>query len=212
VIQWTCCAGPLQQASGDPDQQDSDLRCSSRLAAAVRIQGGKLNISLQNISLILLTLSLVGCSKKESATQSSTNTAQPGTTFGDEMLLSGYSVDNRGEHTQIELRWKALRKPSADYLVFVHALDSSGAVKFQLDHPLKNSNGLGTISWKTDEASSDYFPAIPPPNTAVGAYTLRVGLYVPNPMKVLPVSRTTLPQPADGWKSQSVLIEGVQCK
>jgi hypothetical protein len=45
------------------------------------------------------------------------------TVFGDELSLTGYSIGNKDGRTEVELQWKALHKPSSDYLVFVHAAE-----------------------------------------------------------------------------------------
>jgi hypothetical protein len=134
------------------------------------------------------------------------------TNFGKELLLSDYSVHQKDGHTEIELRWKALQKPSGDYLVFVHAVDSEGKIVFQFDHALKNAGGLSTSNWAPGEAVSDRFSAAPPAGNAAGTYPLRLGVYIAQPIHFLPISETTFPQPQDGWKNQSVLIEHVECK
>ena len=163
------------------------------------------------LALGLLVLSV--CSSDRRSTPGSGGTSsEAAANFADQLLLTGYSVQNKDGHTEVELRWKALRKPSADYYAFVHVLDGAGGMVFQLDHPLKNTAGSPTSSWGARDSVSDRFLAVPPPNHTSGTYTLRVGVYVPNPMSVLQISETALPQPTDGWKHQSILIEHVECK
>jgi hypothetical protein len=158
-------------------------------------------------------LLMAGCSSSSNpAAVGPSDDAQAGTVFGDEIALTGYSVQFRDGHTEMELRWKALRKPAGDYSVFVHALDSSGAIAFQGDHSLKNPTGSATTSWTAGEAVSDRFLMMPPAGHAAGAYAVRIGLYTPTPMKVLPLSRTSLPTPADGWKDHAILLSQVECK
>ena len=151
----------------------------------------------------------VSCSGRH---ENAGNSTTPGTTvFGDEVSLQAYAVHPRDSHTEIELKWAALRKPSADYDVFVHAIDASGAILFQLDHPLKNGAGQSATNWNSGDAISDEFLATPS-NRAPGAYNLRIGLYVASPMKILPITHSGFPQPKDGWNDRAVLIENVDCR
>jgi hypothetical protein len=140
--------------------------------------------------------------------------ATPGTgaTFGDELTLSGYSVPNKNGHTEVELHWKTLRKPSADYTVFVHAVDNKGGIAFQFDHVLKNASGSGTSSWAQGDNVNDWFSADLPRTCAPGVYPLRIGLYTWKPFKNILLTQTTLPRPGDEWKDRAVLIGNVECK
>ncbi len=128
------------------------------------------------------------------------------------MSLTGYTIGTKDGHTQVELRWKAVRKPSADYLVFVHALDGAGALVFQADHPLRNATAVSTSGWTAGDSVEDRFLATPPANRPAGTYSLRVGLYLKSPMKVLQLTQPVLPQPTDGWKNQAVMFANVECK
>jgi hypothetical protein len=132
-------------------------------------------------------------------------------TFGEELSMISYSVQRRNGQTVVELRWSALRKPHDDYSVFVHALDSSGGIAFQADHVLRNSSGR-TGAWVTGDSVVDSFPVTCPPHIPGGTHSLRIGVYIPKPMKILPVTQTTLAQPSDAWKNQSVLIPNESCR
>jgi len=167
------------------------------------------------------TLFIAGCSSSShpEAAAGPSGDAQTGTVFGDEMALTGYEIHSLKEphppfkeQTEIELRWTALRKPAADYVVFVHALDSAGGIAFQADHHLKNADGLPATSWAANEAVNDRFVVTPANGHPPGTYPLRIGLYTVNPMKLLQVTRPGLPSPADGWKTQSILLAQVDCK
>lgn len=133
-------------------------------------------------------------------------------TFADELSLTGYSIRDNGGHTEIEFRWKALHRPSADYYVFVHMLDAHGGIAFQGDHPLKNGAGAPTSAWMAGDSVVDRFFAAPPPGHSSGTYMLRIGVFIPSPMKVLQLTEATLPRPADDWKNQAVVIANVECK
>jgi hypothetical protein len=170
----------------------------------------------KNASLVFGTFvlaALAACSgSHDAAGVSADSGSRAATNFGDELSLNGYSIHENDGHTQVELKWVALRKPSADYDVFVHVLDASGAVTFQLDHRLKNAAGLPSSSWTAGDSVRDVFFAAPPPNHASGTYTLRIGAYVAKPMRVLLITKAVLPQPKDGWNTHAVLIDRVDCK
>jgi len=134
------------------------------------------------------------------------------TVFGDELSLTRYSIGDKNGHTEVELRWSVLHKPTSDYYVFVHVLDGAGAIAFQGDHILKNATGALSSAWTTGDSVVDRFLMVPPPNRPAGSYTLRMGVWEPKTAKFLKVLQTNLPQPADGWNGRVVLIENVACK
>lgn len=167
--------------------------------------------------LIVLAFLMIGsaaCSSNRPVAESPKPTSEPATVFGDELALLGYSESTRDGHSEIELRWKALRKPDADYNVFVHAIGGPGpgGIIFQMDHALTNSAGAPTKSWTPGESVSDRFFAVPPPGQSPGAYSLRVGVYRPRPYKVLPVVQAVLPRSKDDWKGQAILLDHVDCR
>jgi hypothetical protein len=83
--------------------------------------------------------------------------AAAATVFGDELSLTGYTIGSKNDHTEVELRWKALRKPSADYVAFVHALDGADSVAFQGDHWLTNDTGAQTSAWTAGDSVAGEF-------------------------------------------------------
>ena len=175
------------------------------------------NISIYSFSLLIALTFLVICSvacssNRRPASESPATSSEPATIFGDELSLTGSSVATRDGHSEVELRWKALRKPAANYYAFVHAVGGPSGIAFQLDHVLKNAAGAQTSSWAPGEAVSDRFLAVPPSGKSPGAYALRIGVYIPQPMTVLRVVQAALPEPEDSWKGRSVLLEHVNCK
>jgi hypothetical protein len=137
----------------------------------------------------------------------------PAATFADEISLSGYAILDKGGHTEVELHWTAIRKPSADYVAFVHVLDAAGHLAFQADHPLKNAAGTFTGGWTANGTADDRFFVTPPANHPAGIYVLKIGLYIINPFKILPLTAATLPRgPTEDWKNLSVYIGNVQCR
>jgi len=155
-------------------------------------------------------LALGACSSNRAPANESRSTSA--TVFGDQLSLTGYSIGNNKGHTEIELRWNVLHKPTADYYVFVHALDGGGAIAFQGDHPLKNTAGAQTSTWAAGDSVEDRFIMTPPANRTSGSYTLRIGVWDPKTAKFLKVLKTNLPQAVDGWKDRVVLIEKIDCK
>lgn len=101
--------------------------------------------------------------------------------FGQDIALIGFQVvaapqPAAGEEVTVTLTWLALRRPIADYKVFVHLLDSQGTLWAQHD----GEPGFffsPTTRWQAGEIQDDHhslaFVSSPPP----GRYQLRIGLY-----------------------------------
>jgi hypothetical protein len=167
----------------------------------------------KSISVFILSSALgavIACSSNRHGVNEAS--ARAVTVFADEISLEGYAIHAKDGHTAVELTWAAVKKPSADYYVFVHAIDSSDGIVFQLDHPLKNGAGQPTSVWATTDTVTDPFATVPPPNRTPGTYTLRMGVYLPSPMKLLQITRSGFPQPKDGWNDHAIVIENVDCR
>ena len=97
--------------------------------------------------------------------------------FGDEIGLRGYDMDSAG----ITLYWQALRKPAADYTVFVQALDQSGTVLAQADSRPRHG-AYPTTVWEPGERVPDVHALAWPTQAtrvAVGLYVLETGVRLP---------------------------------
>ncbi|MFN8532867.1 MAG: hypothetical protein U0556_04910 [Dehalococcoidia bacterium] len=79
----------------------------------------------------------------------------------------------RAENGRLTLVWKAVDRPVANYQVFVHLLDTSGALIAQADGPPQGS-GYPTSLWSVGEVVVDQRPL-----PAVNAARIKVGLYDP---------------------------------
>jgi hypothetical protein len=93
--------------------------------------------------------------------------------LGDSLALYGYQISPSGDSFDLHLIWTAHHTVATDYTVFVHLIDSSGAIAQQRDvMPVENS--YPTSLWLAGEYVSDshHFADLPP-----GDYSLRVGLY-----------------------------------
>src|SRR5260370_21753121 len=117
------------------------------------------------------------CAPSRNSAPEAPGTSSSSATFEDELSLTGYSVQNKDGYTEIDLRWKAERKLSVDYVAFVHAVDEAGTVVFQLDPAFKNGFGSPTSLWAAGDVATDRFFAIPSPAPSSVVYTFRLGLY-----------------------------------
>lgn len=113
-----------------------------------------------------------------------------GATFGQEAQLLGFHLDDvrPGGANTVTLNWLALRQPAADYKVFLHLVDASGALWAQHDgepgffftpttrwQPGEFMEDFHTLAWREGETS--------PP----GRYLLFAGLYDPESGQRLPL-------------------------
>jgi hypothetical protein len=173
---------------------------------------GKLRLNrTAHLCFIASTFMVLGACSSSRAPSVEPAGASATTVFGDELSLTGYTIRDKDGHTELELRWKALRKLSTDYRTFVHALDATGTIVFQGDHTLKNATGASTSAWAVGDSVEDRF-SMTPPGKPPGKYTLRIGVYVLGPFRVLPLTQSALPQPPGEWADHSVVIANVDCK
>ncbi len=115
-----------------------------------------------------------------------------GATFGSEAQLLAFHADGDGIRpdgaSDVTLNWLALRRPAADYKVFLHLVDQSGALWAQQD----SEPGFfftPTTRWQAGEFMEDFHTLAwregeEPP---AGRYLLFAGLYDPTTGQRLPV-------------------------
>jgi 4-amino-4-deoxy-L-arabinose transferase-like glycosyltransferase len=100
--------------------------------------------------------------------------------FDDQIELVGYATDatpaRPGGVIGLRLYWRALRRPDADYTVFVHLRDAAGATLTQADGP-PQAGAYPTSFWDAGEAVIDDRAIALPADAAPGDYTLVIGLY-----------------------------------
>jgi 4-amino-4-deoxy-L-arabinose transferase-like glycosyltransferase len=96
------------------------------------------------------------------------------------------SVPAPGQPLQVTLYWSARSRPSTDYTVFVHLLDSAGHIAAQADAP-PESGGYPTSVWDAGETIADPHELALPGNLSPGSYTLEIGLYQPATGQRLPL-------------------------
>jgi mannosyltransferase len=106
--------------------------------------------------------------------------------FGDQIELTGYSLDSADEACKVTLYWQAPSTPGTDYSVFVHLVAKDGQIASQ--HDGRPVGGLyPTTMWKAGEVVADEHPISLPADTEPGDYRLLVGLYRPETGERLPV-------------------------
>ncbi|MDW8069102.1 MAG: hypothetical protein RML46_09330 [Anaerolineae bacterium] len=108
--------------------------------------------------------------------------------FGEAIRLLGYEVGEarRGEPLSLVLYWQAQREMEEDYTVFVHLMDpQSGALLAQVDE-MPQHGAYPTSLWVRGEVVRDEHTLVVPALPA-GSYALRVGLYLKETGRRLPV-------------------------
>jgi len=83
-----------------------------------------------------------------------------------------------GEAMPIEMHWRALKPPDADYNIFVQLLGRDGLPVAQYDGPPVGGY-VPTTTWKVDEVIHDRRALVLPPATAADSYRLIVGVVNP---------------------------------
>jgi mannosyltransferase len=102
--------------------------------------------------------------------------------FGDEIWLQALGLPGSpvepGRVFPVFLQWSAPQKPTANYKVFVHLLDSNGRIVSQRDsEPLDGFKPTG--NWIPNQPVEDSIGLLVPPHTPLGEYTVEAGLYRP---------------------------------
>ncbi len=109
--------------------------------------------------------------------------------FGGQIRLLGYEKGEvrAGQPFSLVLYWQAQREMEEDYTVFVHLIDPrSGAILAQVDEmPVRGT--YPTSLWVAGEVVRDEH-TLTLPALASGSYSLRVGLYLKETGRRLPVS------------------------
>jgi hypothetical protein len=107
--------------------------------------------------------------------------AQPFDSAQDKQVsLTGYKVDKTevkaGETIEVALYWRAQKKMTEDYTVFVHVVDEEGTIWGQ--HDSQPVNGYYPTSfWDQDELVKDKHALVVREDTSPGEYRIEVGMY-----------------------------------
>ena len=101
-------------------------------------------------------------------------------TFGTQIELAGFAVEpvsvEPGGTAGLRLYWRALRRPDADYTVFVHVRDAAGNLVTQADGQPRGG-AYPTSFWDADELVVDEREIEMSREVVPGEYALVVGLY-----------------------------------
>ena len=111
-------------------------------------------------------------------------------TFADQIDLLGYDLEDRvltpGASFELKLYWTPRGRPTQDYTVFVHLLDSEGQLRSQADSP-PTSGKYPTSVWDAGEVIADFHALSLAPDLPAGEYTVAIGLYDPQTGQRLPI-------------------------
>ncbi len=159
------------------------LRAQHLLRLPATLASGEYQFQLQD-QIPLAGLSVTAPDRVFTAPQSETAVE---ILFGDEALLSGYSVAMEGDNLLVMLVWQALQEMDTSYNVFVHLVDEQETIVAQSDV------GPGgwtrpTTGWVSGEYVLDSHSLKLPPGSDLSGLRLRVGLYDPESGQRLPTS------------------------
>ena len=117
-------------------------------------------------------------------------------TFGATISLRGVSppaeqlTPRGGLPLSLTLLWQAETRPDRDYTLFVHLVDGAGAVGAQVDgQPL--GGFYPTSFWDPGEEVRDMVNLALPEDLPAGRYTIRLGWYLPDTGRRLPLADGT---------------------
>ena len=110
--------------------------------------------------------------------------------FTDQIDLLGYNLSDRqlasGESLDLTLFWSPRGRPTHDYTVFVHLLDSSGQLRGQADSP-PMAGKYPTSVWDAGEVIADSHTLSLAPDLPAGEYRIAIGLYDPETGQRVPI-------------------------
>ena len=102
-------------------------------------------------------------------------------TFGDQLrLVRSWLSDSSigwGQELGVELVWQAITLPDADNTAFLHLVDPNDNLWGQVDLPLLNRRGEGTVDWSVGVEEPIRYLLTPWAGIPPGYYELLVGVY-----------------------------------
>jgi len=99
-------------------------------------------------------------------------------TFGDDLTLLGYDLDQESDALHLTLHWRSERRMSQYYKFFAHLLDAdTSTILAQADWVPRNWT-YPTHWWESGEVVSEDI-TVPLDQIPDGRYTLTVGVYIP---------------------------------
>lgn len=109
---------------------------------------------------------------------------------GNTFVLASYALqaDRVSNRVHLTLYWQAIAKNNADYTVFVHLLDASGAIVAQRDTSPRDGK-YPTSIWDVDEVIKDEYDLTIPAD-ARSPFSLAIGMYSPLTQTRLPIGNS----------------------
>ncbi|MGQ9667734.1 MAG: ArnT family glycosyltransferase [Anaerolineae bacterium] len=130
--------------------------------------------------------------------------------FGDEIVLLDVEMPAAavpGARMELLLRFQALRRPAADYILFVHLLDAQGQWVTGVDGPPLLGN-YPTGLWDAGEIIVEPRAIILPSRPPAGRYRIGVGWYRQDTLQRLSaLDSQGNPLPNDIWLSEVLQVE-----
>lgn len=128
-----------------------------------------------------------------------------GARLGDDFQLLGYDLTQESDTLELTLHWRALRRPTAYYKVFVHLFDPQTQAVAAQDDAAPRRWTYPTTWWEVGEVVSDEIP-LSLEKVPSGRYHLAVGVYDPETGDRLPISGATLAVFSDALVLQEVIV------
>jgi hypothetical protein len=109
--------------------------------------------------------------------------------FGDDLQLLSYQIEQEGTELVANLYWLGMQRPRAAYIVFIHVYDPlSKAIVAQKDAMPLNWR-LPTTDWKSGELVADQI-RLPLAGLPSGDYEIAIGVYDEETGERLPITGT----------------------
>lgn len=118
-----------------------------------------------------------------------------GALFGEALLLRGATVARAPGQLLVTPAWDVRAQPAADYVVFVHLLDSAGNTIARVDIAPGGGAGQPTSAWQPGQQIAVPLP-LALPDMPPGDYRITLGLYDAQTGQRLPFAGGTAADPA----------------
>lgn len=120
-------------------------------------------------------------------------------TLGEQVELLGYDTIDADDGLYVSLYWRALRRLSKDYAIFVHLRDADNRTIANADHQPYGGHAP-TSRWPGGAVIKETIRLDLPPDLPDGAYRIMVGMYAPDTLERLPVQ-------ADSSGESAIVLE-----
>jgi hypothetical protein len=106
-------------------------------------------------------------------------------------VLRGVTLKRAAGQLIVTPAWDVRGRPSADYQVFVHVIDSAGRTVAQVDVAPGGGNAPPTSAWEPGQQIAVPLPLPLPDALPAGAYQVTLGMYDPQNGQRLPFTGAT---------------------